>query len=130
MRHLLAIFVGGIVTTIFGLLLGGYIFLVLIMILVLCTYGLGLIPLLFGFWMVGWLILGIIAGVRGNADGDADDIKNTKNGMLAEFIRRDMKLGLPTESIKSKLYQNGFTDAEIAEAWRIAESKKPNLVSQ
>ena len=65
MRHLLAIFVGGLVITLGTLILVGPEQLAsLLMLLVVCTFGIGLIPLILLDWAVGLLVLSFFPSAK------------------------------------------------------------------
>ena len=78
MRNLMAILIGCVVSVaVFTLLLGPENLSPMLLLLVQCTAGVGLIPLLFLDWLVGLLVLSFFPGGPGRAAGRAGSTGET-----------------------------------------------------
>ena len=71
MKHLQRILVGALVLFALGFLVAGPDLFTLGFLLVVCTFGLGLIPLLFADWLVGWLVLSMFGAAAGAGQSPA-----------------------------------------------------------
>ena len=71
MKHLQRILVGALVVSALGFLVAGPDVFGLLYLLIVCTFGLGLIPLLFADWLVGWLVLSMFGAAAGQGESPA-----------------------------------------------------------
>ncbi len=122
MRHLAAIFVGGAVTLGLGaLLLGpdglGFV----LLLLVLCTFGVGLVPLVLVFWAVGLLVLSFFPARPAPAVGPVGSppqlAREQRMDMLVGYIERARRRGKSDAEIQRCLNRAGWWSDEIDEAW-------------
>lgn len=125
MRHLIALFIGLLVGGLGLLAVAGPDGLfVLLMIIVLCTGGLGLIPLLFACWLLGLAVLTVAEAVgRGGKPESTYVGPRGRQGPLADYIRKARAEGTSEARLEEVLADAGWRRDEIAEARRrIAES--------
>ena len=71
MKHLQRILVGALILCALGFLVTGPDVFGLLYLLIVCTFGLGLIPLLFADWLVGWLVLSMFGAAAGQGESPA-----------------------------------------------------------
>ena len=71
MKHLQRILVGALVLSALSFLVTGPGVFDLLYLLIVCTLGLGLIPLLFADWLVGWLVLSMFGAAAGQGQSPA-----------------------------------------------------------
>jgi hypothetical protein len=122
MRHLAAIFVGGVVTLVLGaLILGPDTLGLVLLLLVMCTFGVGLIPLILVFWAVGRLVLSFFPGgstqAVGPAGSPAQQGRETRVDAVAGYIERARRRGKSDGEIQRCLTRAGWPSDEINEAW-------------
>ncbi len=121
MRHLLAIPVGAAVCLVPGLLLaGGWSNLTFMMfLLVVCTAGIGLIPLVLVCWLVGLLTLRIMGyGPKKPAFAPSLDARTRS---LAEYVDKARAHGQRDEEIVQCLFRAGWYPHEIRAAREACE---------
>lgn len=126
MRHLLAIPVGAVVCGLLGLiLLGPDQFGLVLLLLVLCTVGLALIPLLFLCWAVGLLVLSFFPSKKRQPSAPAGYVPRSGEQeqiqAIAHFIRRARSQGHDDRDIAETLTRAGWYNDEIRAAWQLCE---------
>jgi Na+-transporting methylmalonyl-CoA/oxaloacetate decarboxylase gamma subunit len=121
MKNLLAIFVGGVVTLIVtALVVGPEVLAFMLLLLVMCTVGLGLIPLFFVFWLVGKLVLSFFPSESAAGPvGSAEQVEKSRRvKSLEEYILRSRQGGKDDGYIHACLKRGGWEPDEIGEAWQ------------
>ncbi len=120
MQHVLATLLGaGVSFGVACLLVGPGQASIAVALAVICTGGLGLVPLLLLSYVVGMLLLWIFStlqGLEGEGPpaGEAERIR-----ALARYIRKARDRGRPEDATRRQLHSAGWVDEEIDGAERL-----------
>lgn len=125
MRHFGAIFVGLFLVTLgLGLVMGPENALMLLMILVLCTAGIGLIPLLAVAYLVGRLALALVGHEQPRSavrlDRETSQRNHAEIDAVATYIRKARTKGDSEQKIEQELVRVGWEGDVIAAAQQVA----------
>jgi hypothetical protein len=124
-KHLGAIFLGFLVACLIScLIVGPQSTVLLLLIVVLCTYGFGLIPLVLVSWALGLLVIGVFSGksgtptrVRGSQPLGPAVQRRRQLEALTTYIQKARSNGRDDNFIRDCLLDNGWDAAEIQEAF-------------
>lgn len=124
-RQLLRIAIGLVVSYVVGSIIMGDPFTTwtLIVASIICTLGISLIMWVPLWWLIGWVVLAIFELLRERIQPTSDAQLQTTPAVsrdaiaLSAYIRRSRQAGASDSQITTRLKEQGWTEAEITQAF-------------
>ena len=95
--------------------------LLLMLMSIICTAGIGLVVWIPLWWFVGWIMLlvfqALTSGFPGQ-DGGKQVPYKSNDQVLSQYIRTAMENGMDMNGVMSRLQRNGWTREEVESAYQ------------